>query len=142
MLRRRLCQANRLIPSRNSFLSGGVVSTCVFQIPQRYMTVNGLSPFHAAVRLLAFGGLVPIGSGLTGLFLRRFRLQPCIVIGLGAAFQIAGTALLSQSSSEFDIHPSQYGYQILIGIGLGFVMPALIYVLPFTQEKRDLGKIF
>lgn len=136
----RFCQSRvRVGTIANSFLSGGVVSTCVFQIPQRYMTVNGLSPFHAAVRLLAFGGLVPIGSGLTGLFLRRFRLQPCIVIGLGAVFQIAGTALLSQSSSEFEIHPSQYGYQILIGIGLGFVMPALIYVLPFTQEKRDLG---
>ncbi|CAO2654475.1 Nn.00g112080.m01.CDS01 [Neocucurbitaria sp. VM-36] len=123
----------------NSWLSGGVVSTCVFQIPQRFMTTNGLSPFSAAARLLAFGAFVPIGSGLTGILLGRLRLRPCLVIAFGACLQIIGTVLLSRSSSKFEIENAQYAYQILVGLGLGFVMPALIYVLPFTMEKRDLA---
>ncbi|KAH8730006.1 major facilitator superfamily domain-containing protein, partial [Phaeosphaeriaceae sp. PMI808] len=122
-----------------SWLSGGVVSTCVFQIPQRFMTTNGFSPFDAAVRLLAFGAFVPVGSGVTGALLGRLRIRPCLIIGFGAALQLVGTALLSRNSSEYNIDPSQYAYQILIGLGLGFVMPTLIYVLPHTMEKRDLA---
>lgn len=104
------------------------------------MTTNGLSPFSAAARLLAFGAFVPIGSGLTGVLLGRLRLRPCWVIAFGACLQVIGTALLSRSSSKYEIDGAQYAYQALIGLGLGFVMPALIYVLPFTMEKRDLGK--
>ncbi|KAF2788839.1 hypothetical protein K505DRAFT_254577, partial [Melanomma pulvis-pyrius CBS 109.77] len=125
--------------SRNSWLNGGVVSTCVFQIPQRFMTTNGRSPFSAAARLLAFGAFVPVGSGLTGILLGRLRIRPCLVIAFSALLEAIGTALLSRSSAEYDINPAQFGFQILIGLGLGFVMPALIYVLPFTMENVDLA---
>jgi predicted MFS family arabinose efflux permease len=105
------------------------------------MTTNGLSPFSAAVRLLLFGAFVPIGSGVTGVLLGRLKIRPFIIVAFGASLQLIGTVLLSRSSSEYGIHPSQYGFQILIGLGLGFVMPTLIYVLPFVSEPRDLGKI-
>ncbi|OTB15832.1 hypothetical protein K445DRAFT_300593 [Daldinia sp. EC12] len=136
----RFCQSRiRMGIILNSWFSGGVVSTCVFQIPQRFMTANGMSPFDAAARLLAFGVFVPVGSGLTGILLGRLRIRPVIVIAFGAILQIVGAALLARSSAEYNVHPSQYGFQVIIGIGLGFVMPALIYLLPYTMEKRDLA---
>jgi len=104
------------------------------------MTTNGLSPLSAAARLLTFRDFVRIGSSLTGILLGRLRIQPCLVIAFGACLQVAGTTLLSRSSSKYEIDGAQYSYQILIGLGLGFVMPALIYVLPFTMEKRNFGK--
>ncbi|GAW24967.1 hypothetical protein ANO14919_145640 [Xylariales sp. No.14919] len=98
-----------------SWFSGGVVSTCIFQIPQRFITANGMSPFAAAARLLAFGAFVPLGSGFTGVLLGKLRIRPVVVIGTGAVLQLIGAACL------------------------GFVMPALIYLLPYTMEKRDLS---
>ncbi|KAI1804893.1 MFS general substrate transporter [Daldinia bambusicola] len=136
----RFCQSRiRMGIILTSWFSGGVVSTCVFQIPQRFMTANGMSPFDAAARLLAFGAFVPVGSGLTGILLGKLRIRPFLVIGFGAILQVVGAALLSRSSTEYDVHSSQYGFQVIIGIGLGFVMPALIYLLPYTMEKRDLA---
>jgi hypothetical protein len=104
------------------------------------MTTNGMSLFAAAARLLAFGAMVPFASGITGILLGRLKMRACVVIFVGTALQMVGAALLSQSSTEYPVHASQYGYQILIGFGLGLVMPALIYMLPYTMEKRDLGK--
>jgi predicted MFS family arabinose efflux permease len=104
------------------------------------MTANGLSPFDAAARLLVFGAPVVVGSGLTGILLGRLKLRPVLVIAAGAALQLIGAALLARSSLEYHVHASQYAYQVLIGLGLGLVMPALIYLLPYTMEKQDLGE--
>lgn len=79
------------------------------------------------------------GSGLTGVLLGRLKFQPELVIGAGAALQVLGAALLARIPNEYHIHAPQYAYQILIGLGLGLVMPTLIYMLPYTMDKRDLG---
>jgi predicted MFS family arabinose efflux permease len=104
------------------------------------MTTNGLSPFDAAARLLVFGAPVVVGSGLTGILLGRLKLRPVVVIAAGSTLQLIGTTLLARSSLEYRIHTSQYAFQVLVGLGLGLVMPALIYLLPYTMDRKDLGE--
>ena len=95
---------------------------CIAQIPQRYITVNGLSPLAAAVRLLTYGAFVPFGSGVAGALMGKPRIPPCWI----------------DTSSHIDA--SQYAYQIIAGTGTGLVNSGLIMLVPYAMEKRDLGK--
>ncbi|ORX93616.1 major facilitator superfamily domain-containing protein [Clohesyomyces aquaticus] len=123
----------------NTFLSGAVLMICLVQIPQRFITVNGLSSLGAAVRLLAFGAFVPSGSALAGALMSKMKISPCIIILFGAIFQLVGAVLLSGIPTTPDLHSPQYGYQVLLGIGVGFVACGLILLVPVATEKRDLA---
>jgi hypothetical protein len=123
----------------NSFLSGSVLLICLVQIPQRFITVNGLSP---AVRFLAFGAFVPSGSTLGAGLMNKFKIPAAVVITIGASLQLVGAVFLSRIPTDSHLHKAQYGYQVLLGIGVGFVMVGLLLLVPFAMEKRDLGKSY
>ncbi|KAF2795478.1 MFS multidrug transporter-like protein [Melanomma pulvis-pyrius CBS 109.77] len=123
----------------NSFFSGAVLMICLVQIPQRYMTVNGLSPLHAAVRLLAFGAFVPGGCMIAAALMGKPKVPPAVLILIGAAFQLIGAIFLSRLPTHSQLYSPQYGFQVLLGLGVGFVSAGLILLVPFAMEKRDLG---
>jgi hypothetical protein len=114
---------------------------CLVQIPQRYMTVNNLSPLNAAIRLLPFGALVPIGSSISAAVMGQLRIPPVVVILLGAVLQLSGATLLSNVPADAYIHSQQYGFQVLLGLGVGFVTCGLIIMVPLAMRKQDLGKL-
>jgi hypothetical protein len=122
------------------WLSGGVLSTFVVQVPQRFMAVNGLSPFAAASRLLAFGALVPTGSSIALFFMNRLRIRPCIIIAVSVILEIVGTSLLSQAPTHLHIHKPQYGYQALVGLGVGAIVSSVVTLIPLEMEDRDVGE--
>jgi len=113
---------------------------CTVQIPQRFMTVNGLSPLAAAIKLLAFGAFIPIGSSLAAALMGKPKIPACWVISIGVILQIVGIVLLSRISTATHIDQSQYGFQILVGTGIGFQNAALTLLVPYVMDKRDLGK--
>ncbi|ORY07384.1 major facilitator superfamily domain-containing protein [Clohesyomyces aquaticus] len=121
------------------WLSGGVLSTFVVQVPQRFMAVNGLSSLAAASRLLAFGALVPVGSSIALPLMNKFRIPPFAVLFGSAVLQILGTALLSQASTAQHVNPSQYGYQVLVGLGVGATISVVITMIPLVMENRDVS---
>jgi hypothetical protein len=126
----------------NSFLSGSVLLICLVQIPQRFITVNGLSPKQAAVRFLAFGAFVPSGSTIGAALMNKLKIPAAVIIAVGASLQLIGAVFLSRIPTGSHLHQAQYGYQVLLGIGVGFVMVGLILLVPFAMEKRDLGKSY
>src|SRR5438552_214332 len=111
---------------------------CVAQIPQRFVTVNGLSPLSAAVRLLTFGAFVPVGSGLAGALMGKPRIPPCWIVLTGAILEIIGIIFLSRIDTSPHIDKSQYAFQVLAGTGIGFVNAGLVILVPYAMEKRDL----
>ena len=113
---------------------------CLVQIPQRYMTVNGLSSFDAAVRLLSFGAFVPLSSTFAAALIGKYQIPPSFVILSGSMMQLVGAVLFSRIPSDLYVHPEQYGYQIMLGVGVGFVMCGLILLVPCVMEHRDLCK--
>jgi hypothetical protein len=125
---------------RNAFLAGMILTTCIVQLPQRFMTVNGLSPLAAALRLLPFGVLVPIGASLAAVLMGKWKVPPVIICVAGAIFQILGLSFLSRTSSARHISPSQYGLQIITAIGNGFVNTAVVLLIPYAMQNRDLGE--
>jgi hypothetical protein len=115
---------------------------CIAQIPQRYITVNGLSPLAAAVRLLTYGAFVPFGSGIAGAMMGKPRIPPCWIILAGSLMEILGIALLAQIGTSSHIDASQYAFQIIAGTGTGLVNSGLIMLVPYAMEKRDLGELY
>jgi dipeptide/tripeptide permease len=125
---------------RNTFLAGTIQFVCIVQIPQRFVTVNDVSPLSAAVRLLAFGAMIPIGSVIAGGLMGKGRVPPCWVVMAGAILEIIGIVLLSRISTSPEIDTSQYGFQVIAGLGTGMINAALIILVPYIMEKRDLGE--
>jgi dipeptide/tripeptide permease len=126
--------------SRNTFLAGAVQFVCIAQIPQRFVTVNNVSPLSAAVRLLSFGAMIPIGSMMGGALMGKPRVSPCAVVLAGAVLEIIGVVLLSRISTSPQIDGTQYGFQVLAGLGTGMINSGLIILVPYIMEKRDFGK--
>jgi hypothetical protein len=114
----------------------------IAQIPQRFVTVNDLTPLSAAVRLLSFGAIIPFGSAVAGAFMGKLKVPPCWILLGGAVLEIVGVALLSQISTSTKIDGAQYGFQVIAGIGTGMVNAALLILVPYIIEKQDLGEHF
>ena len=70
----------------------------------------------------------------------RGRIPPQHILVAGGILEIVGTVCLSKSSTALQISHAYYGYQILAGTGVGFCNAALILLVPYVLEKRDLGK--
>lgn len=70
----------------------------------------------------------------------KLRIAPCYIVLAGAILELIGVALLSQISTAPEIDSSQYGFQVLAGLGTGMINAALIILTPYLMEKRDLGK--
>jgi hypothetical protein len=113
---------------------------CIAQIPQRFITVNDLSPLAASVRLLTFGAFIPFGSAIAGILMGKGRIPPCYFVLTGAVLEIIGVVLLSRISTSHHIESAQYGFQVVAGLGNGMINAALILLIPYMMEKRDLGK--
>ncbi|KAF2184758.1 MFS general substrate transporter [Zopfia rhizophila CBS 207.26] len=123
----------------NTYLVGTGLMALIALFPQRFMTVNGLSPFHAALRTLPFGAMVPAGSSIASILMGKPQIPLCYIVLSGTIMQIIGTIFLARTPTDSYIHPSQYGFQILTGTGMGFLNAALILLVPYATEKRDLA---
>jgi drug/metabolite transporter (DMT)-like permease len=84
--------------------------------------------------------MIPIGSALAGALMGKPRIPPCGVVLAGAILEIIGVVLLSRISTSPHIDSTQYGFQVLAGLGTGMINAALIILVPYIMEKRDLGK--
>jgi hypothetical protein len=84
--------------------------------------------------------MIPIGSVIAGALMGKGRVPPCWVVMAGAVLEIIGITLLSRISTSTEIDRSQYGFQVLAGIGTGFINAGLIILVPYIMEKRDLGE--
>jgi hypothetical protein len=116
------------------------MTVCVVQIPQRFMVLNGMSPLGAGIRLLAFSVTVPIGSVFAAVLLDKRLLTPNPILLIGGALQTVGVTLFATLASATDSLGPQYGFQVIVGIGLGFVTTATFLLVPMKMERRDLGQ--
>jgi hypothetical protein len=126
----------------NTYLAGTVMFVCIAQIPQRFVTVNGLSPLSAAVRLLTYGAFVPFGCALAGALMGKPRAPPCWIVLAGSVLEVIGIVLLSRINTSSNIDSTQYVFQIIPGTGTGLVNAELVILVPYAMEKRDLGELY
>jgi ABC-type enterobactin transport system permease subunit len=116
------------------------MTVCIVQIPQRFIVLYNMSPLSAGARLLPFSLMVPVGSVVSAVLLDRKIVSINLLLCVGGALQTVGVALFANLSSSAGNLGRQYGFQIIIGIGLGCVSTATFLLVPIKLEKRDLGK--
>jgi hypothetical protein len=124
---------------RNSFLVGGVFTTCVIQIPLRFQTVNGMSPWQAGIRLIPFSAVFPFGAGLASALAGKRRMPAIYLLFAGSVLQIVSLVFMARLSLEKLNWGGQYGLQVVAGLGAGFGVGMITLIVPFVIEKRDLG---
>jgi len=60
-----------------------------------------------------------------------------MVLLFGATLQLIGASLLATLPISTTISEAQYGYQVLLGVGLGMSISGVFLDLPGNVEKRD-----
>jgi hypothetical protein len=85
--------------------------------------------------------MVPVGSVFAAILLERKVLTLNALLLLGGALQTIGIALFVILASEGGKVARQYGFQVVVGTGIGFVTTATFLLVPIKMEKRDLGTL-
>lgn len=111
----------------------------MFQIPQQYQIVKGLSPLQAGVRFIPFTIAAPVGSVIAPTIGKIFKIPLVYLVLVASIIQVVGYALFTTLPTSTHIEAAQYGYQIISGFGCGINITLLSLMTPFAVEKRDQG---
>ena len=111
-------------------------------IPQRFQVVNNLSAFSAGWRLLALMLCSPLGSGVSGFLVSKIKFPPFYIFLVAGILQTIGLALMGTLSvSDSGVPSAQYGYQVILGLGIGLTLSSLLIAAPTVIEEKDTGKL-
>lgn len=116
---------------------GGPFVISVYQLPQRFQVVNGLTGLEAGVRLIPFTLSSPVGTGVAASVAGRLKISPIYIILAGALLQVVGFALLRTLPITTELLPRTYGFEIIAGFGCGMNLALLFVVIPGVVEARD-----
>ncbi|KAH8897431.1 putative efflux pump antibiotic resistance protein [Thozetella sp. PMI_491] len=116
---------------------GASIYVTNFQLPQRFLLINGLSNFDAGIRIVPFGAAFAVGTILSGKLASKLKVPGLYLICIGGLLQVAGYALLGTLQASVEVQPGVYGYQVLAGIGCSFSYSNLIMLVAYTAEKGD-----
>ncbi|KAI0898913.1 putative multidrug resistance protein fnx1 [Annulohypoxylon nitens] len=117
----------------NSFMTGAVSTGFMIQLPILYQAVAALNPFQAGLRLIPFVA----ASFVAGIMVPKV-FSPIYVVIFGSLY-MCGLSYTSASPPNNLDWNGLYGYQVLIGVGVGSCMGAADLLTPFLVGGRDLG---
>jgi cyanate permease len=112
----------------------------IINIPQRYQIVNGTSAVRAGILLLPMLVTSPIFSLIPGIVMKKFMNLVGQAMIIGSGLLLAGVAGLGTLGTTTEIHAAEYGFLILIGAGMGLVMPLGVVLIKFICSARDQGR--
>ncbi|KAM7213832.1 Major facilitator superfamily domain containing protein [Rhypophila decipiens] len=118
-------------------LLGGPLIVSIFQLPQRFQLVHGLSGIQAGTRILPFTMSMPVGTIFAAGITNKGKLPVIFVIFAGSCLQVIGFALLGTLPITTDIPSQIYAFQVLAGFGGGMSYTLLYLLIPQTVELRD-----
>jgi hypothetical protein len=117
------------------------MTAVIIELPQRFQVVNGASPIGAGTRLLALTVVVSFGSGVSGSLIQRFNIPPFHILLASSCLTTVGLILLSTLSVHQHIESATYGYQVILGLGIGASLGSSLLMIPMVVDKRDMGKL-
>jgi hypothetical protein len=120
-------------------LTGYVQFTSVFSIPLRSQIVDLNAPVKAGLRLLPLVGSTAVGSMVGGASSAKINLTYFTMI-IGTALIILGSGLMSSLPSDGSQTNSQYGYEVLLGFGMGMSISTATFMNSLEVEFIDHGK--
>ncbi|KAI0015069.1 MFS general substrate transporter [Xylariomycetidae sp. FL0641] len=121
----------------NAVFLGAPFFCTIFQLPQRFQIVNGLSPVEAGLRFIPFTVASPVGSAVAPAISKLGKVPPIYLVIAAAFLQVVGLALLSTLPNSQEVVAAQYGYQVIAGFGCGVNIALLLVLTPFCVQERD-----
>ncbi|MCJ1476256.1 hypothetical protein MMC13_004922 [Lambiella insularis] len=113
-----------------STLTGYILYSVIIELPERLQIVSGKTPQSAGIALLPLLGASAVSSGIGGyLSSGRGNRSFCTLTG-ASAFTLLGSA---------SIPPSLYGYEVLLGLGLGGALVSTIVTVKLSARLEDAG---
>uniref|UniRef100_A0A0D2XFP8 Major facilitator superfamily (MFS) profile domain-containing protein n=1 Tax=Fusarium oxysporum (strain Fo5176) TaxID=660025 RepID=A0A0D2XFP8_FUSOF len=121
----------------SAFFMGSSFYSTIIQLPQRLQHVNDKSPTTAGVLLLPV--LLPSAgfSALSGGLYRKFPAATPLLLFCGGVLQVIGVGLLSTLPTGSSVSNSQYGFEVMTGIGFGLMLPSfMILARDWVSEEQ------
>lgn len=112
--------------------------TLLFALPLRFQLVNHKDSAAAGVHMLPLLVAVAIGSFLTGAINARRNNIFC-VFALASVFTILGTALSTTLGTGTAIEAKSYGFQVLLGLGVGMTFANISMMTSFMTSAANLA---
>lgn len=122
----------------------GMPSYVVFiQLPQRFQGVNFTSAERAGILLLPVTLLTPVGAMLFGIVYGKKIMGKSIateyLLLVAMVIINIGVGLLSSLPVDSYFSSATYGYEIIIGFGIGFASPPYFPLLNTCVEEKDVA---
>jgi len=127
-----------------SMMLMGMSSYVMFiQLPQRFQGVNFTSAERAGILLLPVSLLTPVGAMSSGLLFGKKIMGKTVateyVLLLSAVIISIGVGLLSSLPVDSHISNATYGYEIIVGFGIGFANPPYFPLLNTCVEEKEVA---
>lgn len=128
--------------NRGLLFLGGPIVVSIFELPERFQLVYGLSGLESGIRLIPFSVAVPVGTGLASGIANKFRVPAIYIIIAGSCVQVIGFALLATLPVTLYIPSRIYGFEFIAGFGCGMNFTPLFLLIPPVVSSRDQGKFW
>lgn len=105
------------------------------QLPQRFQTVNFTTAERAGILLLPCTLIAPIGALIAGLAVKKIATEYVLITG--AAIICVGTGLLGSLPTHSHLWAGTYGYEIIVGLGMGLCSPPGYMLLSTSVAEKQ-----
>ncbi|KAF8428212.1 hypothetical protein EV426DRAFT_631497 [Tirmania nivea] len=128
------------------FFTGFPFMTALFNLPQRFQTVNQLSATATGIRLFRLLLSSAFATALVGAILKNVGKEDTRVLWylvvFGAVLQFIGIALLGIAlGMQQEVSPQQYVYQSVLGCGVGFILSSLVIACRVEVSEVDMAVV-
>jgi MFS family permease len=107
------------------------------QLPQRFQNVNFTTAERAGILLLPTTLMVAVGAMAGGLAANKLPAEYILIAA--SAMVCVATGLLSSLPTSSAVWSGIYGYQVLMGLGLGASSPPYYMLLATSIEEKDIS---
>jgi MFS family permease len=119
------------------FLLGMPFYVIFVQLPQRFQTVNFTTAERAGILLLPCTLVTPVGAMAAGLVAKRIATEYVLI--LAAAIVGIGTGLMGSLPTHSHFWAGIYGYEVIVGLGLGLASPPYFMLLATSIAEKDIS---
>lgn len=121
-------------------MTGFIFMLLVVNIPIRGDIVNVLSAVEAGIRLIPILAASALGSAIGGAASFE-RNNTFWTLNVASCFLIVGCGLMSTLTATLKTEPKQYGFEIILGLGIGMTLSTTTLITSLNTRFIHHGKL-
>ncbi|RWA07202.1 hypothetical protein EKO27_g7907 [Xylaria grammica] len=121
-----------------TFCTGFIYLVILVILPERFQIVNGDNALYSGIHLLPMLGSTALGAFFAGAVSRR-RNNTSWTLLAAHCFQLLGAGLMLMLHNITTEIKAQYGFQVLLGLGIGLSLGAATIMASVQSGQADLA---